>query len=83
MIMQMHSGNLRLVLSVFENIPGLTLEKFANGVEGGQADSFHLAGLDEGEVLLRDAHKLRQVLGFDLVSGRHDVKVDDDGHENP
>ena len=40
---------------VFQNISWLAVQFFADGLKGGEADGFGLAGFEDGEVSSRDA----------------------------
>ena len=50
------------LLPVLEDVAGLAVEGFADGLEGGEADGLGLARLEDGEVGLGDADTLGQFL---------------------
>src|SRR6185437_11055653 len=60
------------------------LQHAADGVQGGEPQALHLAGLKQAEVGLGDADGAGQRVGPHLATGHHDVEADDDGHQtNP
>ena len=58
---------------VFQDISGLAVQFFADGVKGGEADSFGLACLKDGEVGGSDTDFISQLIGFHLSLGQHDI----------
>ena len=50
------------LLPVLEDVAGLAIEGFTDGLEGGEADGLGLARLQDGEVGLRNANLLGQFL---------------------
>lgn len=46
------------ILSVFQNIPGLAVQGFADGFQGREADRLRFSGFQDGEIGHRDADVL-------------------------
>src|SRR5579862_960651 len=70
--------------AVFQDLARLALERRADLVEGREAHALHLAGFEQREIDLGDAHDLRQLLGAHLAARQHHVEIDDDRHQtNP
>ena len=65
------------LLLVLEDVAGLAVEGFADGLEGGEADGLGLAGLQDGKVRLREAHALRQLAERNLTLGHLYIEVYD------
>lgn len=72
----------KILLAIFQNVAGLAVEMFADGVKCGEPDSLGLASLEDGQVLRGDAHAIGQVVQPHFPLGEDYIKVDDDGHSN-
>ena len=65
----------------FQDFPRLAVERFANRLERGEADGLGLAGFEDGQVLRRDVHGLRQIVQAHFALRENHVEIDDDGHK--
>ena len=65
---------------IFQDVAGLTIEHHADPLQGIEADAFHLAGLQQRNVLLGDADALGKLLRAHLAARQHHVEIDDDRH---
>ena len=66
-----------LVVAVFEEFGGGTLQLAADGVEGGESYGLRLARLEDREVGEGDAHALGEFTERHLALGKHYVEVYD------
>lgn len=69
---------LRVVIFPDEDIPRLTLQGAADGVQRLKADGAGLACLQDGEIGHGDAHPLAQLGQGHLAPGKHHVKINAD-----
>jgi hypothetical protein len=67
--------------AVFQNFRRLAFERFANGFERGEADGPGLAGLEDGQVLRRNADGISQIVQPHFPHRQDDVEINDDGHK--
>ena len=67
--------------SVFQNLPRLAVEMFADGFQRREADGLRLAGFEDGKILRRDVHAIGQVVQAHFALGENYVEIDDDGHK--
>ena len=67
-------------LSVFQDIAGLALERFANRFQSGEPDRLGLAVFQDRDIGQRDADFVGELGDAHFSLGQHDVDVDDDCH---
>jgi hypothetical protein len=65
----------------FQNFAGLAIQRFADRLERGEADGLGLAGFEDGQVLRRDVHGVREIVQPHFALREHHVEIDDDGHK--
>lgn len=65
----------------FEDVAGLAIEMKTDRFERGKADRFGFPGLEHGEILGSDSNGLGEIVELHLAAGKHDIEVDDDGHD--
>jgi hypothetical protein len=65
----------------FQNFARLASKRFADCFECRETDRLGFPGFEDGQVLRRDAHGLRQVIQPHFPLRQNDVEIHDDGHK--
>jgi len=66
---------------VFQDVPRLAVEVFADCLQRGEADGSRLAGFEDGEIWGGDVHAVGEVVQTHFALGEDHVEIDDDGHK--
>jgi len=66
--------------AVFQDVPRLAVQVFADRFERGETDGARLAGFEDGEILRGDVHAVGEVVQAQLALGEDDVEVHNDWH---
>jgi hypothetical protein len=64
----------------FKYVAGLAVQLSANRSECRKANSLGLAGFEDGQILNGNAHRISKVTQAAFALGKHDIKIDDNGH---
>ena len=70
-----------LFRTVFQEVAGLTVEGFANGVERRETDGLGLACLENRKVSCRNAYLLSKFSRRHFPPSQHYINIDNDGHD--
>lgn len=73
-------NNRLFVLCILQDVSGLAVEGFADGIEGGKTDGADLAGLELGEIDIAHAHLLTEVFQANFAVSHDPIQTKNDCH---